>query len=299
MWAAPFGQGRPGWPIGCSAMSMKYLGPELDIHTGAVDLIFPHHQNEIAQSEAETGKQFVKYWLHRGFLTIREAKMAKSAGNVTNLRGIAANALEAMVFRLFVLSSHYRSELLYSDETLKTHRANLKTFYEFRRAVEAAGVVMSGPTAEVGEMIAAARTGFKAGMNDDPHAPVASPALFDFMRGVNAHMAQAQLTDDAKRDLLAFLAEIDTVLGIHERGHADHLAARAPPPAPPRPHPASPTARPPNAQLTQRIDLVEDHHCGTVQIQQRQETGDHLSGVSAASDQNAKARLTFALQPAQ
>jgi len=113
-WKAPFGDGRPGWHIECSAMSMKILGSTIDIHTGASDLIFPHHTNEIAQSEAVTGKQFVKYWLHAGFLTMKEEKMSKSLGNVFYLKSLKEKNYDPLDFRYLTLTTHYREQLLFS-----------------------------------------------------------------------------------------------------------------------------------------------------------------------------------------
>ena len=119
-WDTEIGKGRPGWHIECSAMSMKILGNSLDIHTGAVDLIFPHHTNEIAQSEAATGKKFVKYWIHGGFLTMKEGKMAKSLGNVIHLKNLKEQGFSPLHYRYMCLTTHYRSQLLFSSENLES-----------------------------------------------------------------------------------------------------------------------------------------------------------------------------------
>ena len=119
-WNTEIGKGRPGWHIECSAMSMKRLGPSFDIHTGAVDLVFPHHTNEIAQSEGATGKKFVKYWLHSGFLTMKEGKMAKSVGNVVNLKGLVEKGFTPLDYRYMTLTKHYREQLLFSLENLQS-----------------------------------------------------------------------------------------------------------------------------------------------------------------------------------
>jgi len=121
-WNTEIGKGRPGWHIECSAMSMKKLGPSFDIHTGAVDLVFPHHTNEIAQSEGATGKKFVKYWLHGGFLTMKEGKMAKSIGNVVNLKGIVKKGFSPLDYRYMALTKHYREQLLFSLENLQSSK---------------------------------------------------------------------------------------------------------------------------------------------------------------------------------
>jgi len=125
-WETDIGKGRPGWHIECSAMSMKYLGNTIDIHTGAIDLIFPHHTNEIAQSEAATGKKFVNYWVHGGFLTMKEGKMAKSLGNVYVLNDLKKKGYSALDYRYLILTSHYRSSLFFSFENLE----NTKNSYE-------------------------------------------------------------------------------------------------------------------------------------------------------------------------
>ena len=116
-WDSPWGPGRPGWHIECSVMSLKYLGPGFDIHGGGYDLIFPHHENEIAQSEAATGKTFVRYWMHNGFITVKEEKMSKSLGNFFLVRDILAK-FSPEVVRFFLLSTHYRSPLDFDDEKL-------------------------------------------------------------------------------------------------------------------------------------------------------------------------------------
>jgi len=119
-WETEIGKGRPGWHIECSAMSMKKFGPSLDIHTGAIDLIFPHHTNEIAQSEAATGKKFVNYWLHGGFLTMSEGKMSKSLGNVIYLRNLIEQGFKPLEYRYLCLSTHYRMPLSFNEESLNS-----------------------------------------------------------------------------------------------------------------------------------------------------------------------------------
>ncbi|HYA94509.1 MAG TPA: cysteine--tRNA ligase [Thermodesulfobacteriota bacterium] len=127
-WESPWGKGRPGWHIECSVMSQKYLGETLDIHGGGRDLIFPHHENEIAQSEAATGKTFVRYWVHNGFVNINKEKMSKSLGNVLTVKGILEN-WHPEVLRLFFLSHHYRSPVDYSEDSLSEARTGLDRFY--------------------------------------------------------------------------------------------------------------------------------------------------------------------------
>ncbi|WP_456432828.1 cysteine--tRNA ligase [Thermosulfuriphilus sp.] len=133
-WESPWGRGRPGWHIECSAMAMKYLGETIDIHGGGMDLIFPHHENEIAQSEAATGRTFVRYWIHNGFVTIKEEKMSKSLGNFVTIRDVLSQ-YHPEVIRIFLLSKHYRSPLDFSPEIMAEWQAALERAYETFRAV--------------------------------------------------------------------------------------------------------------------------------------------------------------------
>ena len=127
-WESPWGQGRPGWHIECSAMSIKHLGESFDIHGGGADLLFPHHENEIAQSEAFTGKPFAKYWVHNGFITINKEKMSKSLGNFFTIKEVL-NKFDAEVVRFFLLSTHYRSPIEFSDEQLREAESSIDRYY--------------------------------------------------------------------------------------------------------------------------------------------------------------------------
>ena len=128
-WDSPWGPGRPGWHIECSAMSMELLGESFDIHGGGKDLVFPHHENEIAQSEGATGKPFVRYWLHNGFVNVNQEKMSKSLGNFFTIRDILQK-YDAEVVRFFLLTAHYRSPIDFSDQNLEDARTGLTRFYE-------------------------------------------------------------------------------------------------------------------------------------------------------------------------
>ncbi len=146
-WESPWGPGRPGWHIECSAMSWTLLGDTFDIHGGGKDLIFPHHENEIAQSEAATGKPFVNYWLHNGFVNVNQEKMSKSLGNFFTIRDIL-KSYDPEVVRFFILTAHYRSPIDFSDQNLKDAKAGLSRFYE---ALQAAAEATEGcPGAEGG-----------------------------------------------------------------------------------------------------------------------------------------------------
>jgi cysteinyl-tRNA synthetase len=141
-WTSPWGQGRPGWHIECSAMSQKYLGDTLDIHGGGKDLIFPHHENEIAQAEGATGRPFVRFWLHNGFVNIEKEKMSKSLGNFLTIKEILKEH-HPEVIRLFLLSRHYRSPIDFSSQGMEEARGNLERFYQTLAGIDEA--IAQGP----------------------------------------------------------------------------------------------------------------------------------------------------------
>ena len=173
-WDSPWGQGRPGWHIECSAMSTCCLGNHFDIHGGGMDLQFPHHENEIAQSEAATGETFVNYWMHNGFVRVNEEKMSKSLGNFFTVREVLKQYRPEIV-RFFILSSHYRSPLNYSDEQLDDACAALTRLYTALRGVELGGEALIEDYVER----------FTEAMNDDFNTPVALAVLFDLARELN------------------------------------------------------------------------------------------------------------------
>lgn len=199
-WASPWGEGRPGWHIECSAMSTHELGDHFDIHGGGMDLTFPHHENEIAQSEGATGHPFVNYWLHNGFVRINEEKMSKSLGNFFTVREILAR-YQAEVVRYFILTSQYRSPLNYDEEHLENAKGALTRFYTALR-----GLPDAQPAAG-GELEAR----FDAAMDDDFNTPEALAVLFDLTRSVNK--AKEEGSADAA-PLGALLKQLAGVLGL-------------------------------------------------------------------------------------
>jgi cysteinyl-tRNA synthetase len=214
-WDSPWGLGRPGWHIECSAMSMKYLGETLDIHAGGQDLIFPHHENEIAQSEGATGKPFVRYWLHNGYLNIDNQKMAKSSGNFFTVKDILAK-FEAETLRLFLLSAHYRSPLNFSFELMQQAETALQRLYTARDNL--LHIIGSEPGNEaeglgLDEIRKCAVEGFCEAMNDDLNTADAIGALFEYVREVNAHFADSSDKTEA-RAALHTLLELSGVLGL-------------------------------------------------------------------------------------
>ncbi|OPX84831.1 MAG: Cysteine--tRNA ligase [Pelotomaculum sp. PtaB.Bin013] len=188
-WDSPWGPGRPGWHIECSAMSLKYLGSNFDIHGGGFDLVFPHHENEIAQSEAATGEPFVRYWMHNGFITVNEEKMSKSLGNFFLVRDILGKYPGELV-RFFLLSTHYRSPLDFDDEKLSAAGRGLERIKTGLRLLSEA---LSKPrkegdtlvSAELGAALDSLKSSFEAAMDDDFNTALAISVIFDLTREVN------------------------------------------------------------------------------------------------------------------
>jgi len=201
-WDSPWGKGRPGWHIECSAMSTRFLGNHFDIHGGGLDLQFPHHENEIAQSEGCTGEHFVNYWMHNGFVRINEEKMSKSLGNFFTLREVLER-YQGEEIRAFILSSHYRSPLNYSDEQLDNARQALTRLYTALRGLELDGVEPPANTDY--------EQRFMAAMNDDFNTAEALAAMFDLARDIN----KARETDvEQARQLAALLRQLGGILGL-------------------------------------------------------------------------------------
>jgi len=183
-WDAPFGRGRPGWHLECSAMAMQLLGETLDIHTGGIDLVFPHHEDEIAQSEAATGKPFARFWCHGAFLLTDGAKMAKRLGNVFAVKELREQKIPAAAIRYFVFTTHYRKELNLSEEAIEAAVEAVRRVGEFAERLEAA----KGGTAELGKATAQAEAAFQTALFDDLNAPEALAALFTFLKAANREL---------------------------------------------------------------------------------------------------------------
>jgi cysteinyl-tRNA synthetase len=183
-WDSPWGRGRPGRHLESSAMAMDLLGPTLDIHCGAVDLIFPHHEDEIAQSEAATGKPFSRWWCHGAFLNVEGAKMAKRIGNTTTVLGMREKGVSPAALRHFVFTTHYRKELNLSDEAIEASMNAVRRIGDF---ADRLGTAASG-TPELAAAARAAVDDFKAALFDDLNAPNAMAALFTFVNRANAEL---------------------------------------------------------------------------------------------------------------
>ena len=212
-WDTAIGPGRPGWHIECSAMSMAHLGPSFDIHTGGVDLIFPHHEDEIAQSEAATGQPFVQTWLHCAHLQMGGAKMAKTTGNIARVGELLQAGISARALRYALISVHYRQALNFSEDSLAAAAAAVARLEALLAALSAYREDRrDDPGLEAA--IAAARAAFEAALDDDLNVSAALAALFDFARDVNRRIDGRELsTADADR-IEEFLRRLDAVLGI-------------------------------------------------------------------------------------
>jgi len=230
-WESPWGRGRPGWHLECSVMSQRYLGETFDIHGGGEDLVFPHHENEIAQSEGATGKTLARYWIHNGFVRVNSEKMSKSLGNFFTIRDILQQ-YHPEVLRLFLLQSHYRSPVDFSDAALNEARQGMNRFYstlKLLRDIAAGGTEMAPETAEKdGEMKAqlqSLRERFCEAMDDDFNTARAIGHLFDAIRLVNALLAEKK--PDVSRGVFVqagkTLLEIGSVLGFFRQESDDYL----------------------------------------------------------------------------
>lgn len=219
-WESPWGPGRPGWHIECSAMVNKYLGETIDIHSGGKDLIFPHHENEIAQSEAATGKPFAHYWLHNGYINIDGTKMSKSKGNFFTVRDIAKE-FDYEVIRFFMLSAHYRNPINFSHDLMEQSKNALDRLYN---CLETMSFKMNGAKSEKfdgAEKIEAYKQRFKDAMEDDINTADAISVLFEIVKDINMRMDEA-----SKEELEAYTAllkELGGVLGILEKDKKEEI----------------------------------------------------------------------------
>jgi cysteinyl-tRNA synthetase len=231
-WDTAVGPGRPGWHIECSAMSMRHLGASFDIHTGGIDLIFPHHEDEIAQSEASTGKTFVRTWLHCDHLRLGGAKMARRVGNIERVADLLAAGVSPRALRYALISVNYRQALEYTPDSLTAAAAAIERLDTLELALDSYTEARAD-AADLPEVLDATRGRFEAALDDDLNVSAALAALFDLVRELNRRIAERSLsTADAAR-ALALLRDLDRVLAILPDevadlppGAADLLAAR-------------------------------------------------------------------------
>jgi cysteinyl-tRNA synthetase len=212
-WETAIGPGRPGWHIECSAMAMKYLGDTLDIHTGGVDLAFPHHENEIAQSEAATGKPFVKIWLHAEHLIIDGEKMSKSLGNFFTLRDLFAKGQKPSAIRYLLLSVPYRRQLNFTGDSLKQAENSvlrLRNFYARLKTEQ----FKAGETPEMQARAAKAEADFDSGLADDLNTAYSLAVIFDLVRDVNTAMDKGEFRQQDAPRLIAAMEKFDAIFAI-------------------------------------------------------------------------------------
>ena len=210
-WPSPWGEGYPGWHIECSVMSAKYLGMPFDIHGGGKDLIFPHHENEIAQAEGEVDTQFCRVWIHSEFLLINNEKMSKSKGNFFTAEEIM-DKFGPEATRFFLINSHYRTEINLTDDSLEAAKNTLARFQDFIVRLQSVKDGKSNP--KVKKFVGKARSAFEEAMDDDLNISEALGHLFDFIRAVNVLIQDSALSEENAVSVLEFLKEIDAVLGV-------------------------------------------------------------------------------------
>jgi cysteinyl-tRNA synthetase len=213
-WETAIGKGRPGWHLECSAMSMKYLGPTFDIHSGGEDLIFPHHENEIAQSEAATGKRFVRFWLHSAMLLVEGRKMAKSSGNFFTLRDLLSKGYDPLAVRYLLMSAHYRAQLNFTEEALadagKAVEALRGTYHRINR------IERTSPhrNAQLREALSGEKWEFERAMDDDLNTPRALAAIHRAARAVNRAIDEEEVCAKDAAVIHQFFSDLDRVVGI-------------------------------------------------------------------------------------
>jgi len=220
-WGSPWGKGRPGWHIECSAMSMKYLGETIDIHSGGQDLLFPHHENEVAQSEAATGKPFAKYWLHNGFINVDNEKMSKSLGNFFTVRDVVQHYSYEEI-RFFLLSAQYRSPVNFSDKLMEQSRNGLARMYEtlanLAHIKSTSKNVSSLEEKKAVAGLSVFRDNFIDHMDDDLNTADAIADIFDLVRNINLLISSDTLVSaDAAGTASSLIRELGDVLGILQR----------------------------------------------------------------------------------
>ncbi|HSQ22979.1 MAG TPA: cysteine--tRNA ligase [Pyrinomonadaceae bacterium] len=221
-WQTSVGRGRPGWHIECSAMSMKYLGETFDLHLGGIDLVFPHHENEIAQSEGATGKQFVRYWFHFEHLKVEGETMSKSKGNYYTFRDLTAKGFTPAGVRYFLLSVPPRKQLNFTFDALRGAEKTVVSLRDFRARLQEARTE-AGSDEEISAVTKKALLEFEAGMDDDLNTSVALAAIHDLTREVNTALARGTLRADNQGEILAAIDRFDSVLGIFGQSKAEML----------------------------------------------------------------------------
>ncbi|MBN1386725.1 cysteine--tRNA ligase [Candidatus Woesearchaeota archaeon] len=211
-WETELGKGRPGWHIECSVMSTKYLGNHFDIHCGGIDLVFPHHENEIAQAEAYSGEKFVNYWVHNEWILVDGKKMSKSLGNFYTLRDLLQKGYPAMAIRYLLLSTHYRVQLNFTLDGIEAAKSTVNRLNEFIRNLKDVKEGEENP--EISKDIEAARTGFNEKMDDDLNISEGLAVLFEFVRKINISIQEKRISHEDAASVIKFMQQTDKVLGV-------------------------------------------------------------------------------------
>jgi len=217
-WDSPWGRGRPGWHIECSTMSSKYLGLPFDIHGGGMDLIFPHHENEIAQAEAATGKKFVNYWIHVGLLTVNKEKMSKSLGNIINVREVIRK-WKPEVIRFFFASNHYRSPPDFNEKALENAESALKKIYRVKQDLENYCKEKHGAASSEKaffEEVKRFKENFEKAMDDDFNTPKAIAEIFSFIKVVNKYLKNKAISSKAAEKAYSTLLQLGKILTLFQ-----------------------------------------------------------------------------------
>ena len=212
-WDSPYGAGRPGWHLECSAMAMKYLGETFDIHTGGVDLVFPHHENEIAQSEGATGKPFVRFWLHAEHLLVEGQKMSKSLGNFYTLRDLFEQGFSPEAIRYLLASVPHRRQLNFTFDGLRAAATAIERLRNYKRRLETETFPL-GRSTEITDLANKARRQFEAGLDDDLNTAQALGAVFEFLRETNTRMDNGGFRVDNVAEAMAVLDLFDSVFDV-------------------------------------------------------------------------------------
>jgi cysteinyl-tRNA synthetase len=223
-WETPIGPGRPGWHIECSAMAMKYLGETMDIHSGGVDLTFPHHENEIAESEAATGKPFARYWLHAEHLLVDQEKMSKSMGNFATLRELFAHGHKPSSVRFLLASVPYRRQLNFTPESLQGAASSVERLRTFAARIRS-GKFPEGVSPEMASRAAKAQEDFDRGLADDLNTAQALAAIFDLVRDVNTAMDRGEFRQGDAAPVLAALESFEAIFAVLHDDDGEKLRA--------------------------------------------------------------------------
>jgi len=220
-WMSKYGKGRPGWHLECSCMALQYLGSEIDIHAGGVDLMFPHHENEIAQAEAITGKTFVRYWIHNGFVQVNEQKMSKSSQNIKKLGDIAVNSLDIRAFRYLIVSSHYRAPLAFHQEAFQGAKNTVRRLDQFMKRISMAckdddsiPKYLENEDKIYEQLVQNTWHRFQNEMNDDLNTPRATAVMFEFIHEIENIWKQRRFSEYSLKQVEKLMRSIDSVLGI-------------------------------------------------------------------------------------